>query len=151
MCHGDWRANFAGRPTTRKDLRTCTINQLCLRIRIYLCNWQRHWPKTCSRCRCQSVLFQKSQKIWALDVNRDRIIIIITGITYYNRPFTQLLPGLETGHPVTVTGQSPTSVTCIWFQCFRRAECLWFGLFWVRFICRWLTDRHRMPCLPPRQ
>ena len=26
---------------------------------------------------------------------------------YDNRPFAQLLPGLETGHPVTV-GQSPT-------------------------------------------
>ena len=43
------------------------------------------------------------------------------------------------------------SVTCIWFQCFRRAEscfsCLRFGLFWVRFICRWLTDCYRMPRL----
>ena len=42
------------------------------------------------------------------------------------------------------------SVTCIWFRCSRRAEscfsCLRFGLFWVRFICRCLTDRHRMPC-----
>ena len=39
--------------------------------------------------------------------NDDQSRCIMKGMgTYINRPFAQLLPGLETGHPVTV-GQSP--------------------------------------------
>ena len=39
----------------------------------------------------------ENTKLWAHPVN----------VKFYNRPFAQILPGLETGHPVTV-GQSPT-------------------------------------------
>ena len=46
-----------------------------------------------------------------------------------NRPFAQLLPGLETGHPVTV-GQSPA------YDFRKLFSCLRFGLFCVRFMCR---------------
>ena len=66
-------------------------------------------------------------------------------LRWSNRPFAQLLPGLETG----IRWRSVSHLHMI--SVLRRAEscfsCLRFGLFWVRFICRWLTDRHRMPRL----
>ena len=57
--------------------------------------------------------------------------------------FAQLLPGLS------IRWRSVSHLLMISVS--RRAEscfsCLRFGLFWVRLICRWLTDRHRMPRL----
>ena len=52
-----------------------------------------------------------------------------------NGPFAQLLPGLETEHPVTVS-ESPAHDFSVSDEQKGVFSCLCFGLFWVQFICR---------------
>ena len=66
------------------------------------CNGRTAYRGDCFNCILISSLGAKEQK----EVNQDSKYCALILSSQLNGPFAQLLPGLETGHPVTV-GQSP--------------------------------------------